>query len=83
MVQVFKRVGNIQGTKACFSSMILNVTAGYPWQQSENSWVSIKEKCKREQGPILPVSLITHFHVCISKRFLGCWVFLLLNPWGC
>lgn len=48
-MQVFRRVGNIQGTKACFPSMTLNVTAGYPWQQPENSWASRKEKCKESK----------------------------------
>lgn len=81
-MQVYKRVINIQGTKTCFSSMTLNVTAGYPWQQLETSWISRKEKCKGDQGPMLPVSLITHFHVCIIKWFLGFLAFLVWNPWG-
>lgn len=80
--QVSEKVENIHWKKACFSSMTLNVTAGYPWQQPKNSWVSIKGECKGEQGPVLPVSLIIHFHVCISNWFLGCWAFLMFNPYG-
>lgn len=74
-IQVSEKMENIHGKKARFSSMTLTVTAGYPWQQPRNSWVSIKGKSKGGQGPVLPVSLIIHFHVCISNWFLGCWVF--------
>lgn len=79
-IQVSEKVENIHGKKACFSLVTLNVTAGYPWQQPKTSWVSIKGKCKGEQGPMLPVSLIIHFHVCISNWFLGCWFFVMFNP---
>jgi len=56
-----EKVENVYGKKAFFLSMTLNVTAGYPWQQLKNSWVSIKGKCKGEQRPMLPASLIIHF----------------------
>ncbi|XP_035198127.1 uncharacterized protein LOC118175736 [Oxyura jamaicensis] len=69
-MQVSEKVENIHGKKACFSLMTLTVTAGYPWQQPKNSWVSIKGECKGEQGPVLP----GNYAFCVLLVTLAhCW----------